>query len=168
MNAASSVAQGIVIRRAEEADCAMLAALAGELGYANQASQIADRLAKLSQMPSSEHAIWVAQEVIQGAAQEGVQDTQGQLHGWAHVRAMHQLNLPSYAELVALVVAKGSKRQGIGQQLIAQVENWTQAQQLAELRLYSSMQRQAEAHQFYLRLGYQAVKQKMLFCKRWD
>lgn len=164
MSGTSSNALSIVIRRAEASDSAMLAALAGELGYASQASQIADRLAKLSQMPSSEHAIWVAQEVGQGA----VADTQGQLHGWAHVRAMHQLNLPSYAELVALVVGHNSKRQGIGQQLIAQVENWTQAQQLAELRLYSSMQRQAEAHQFYLRLGYRAVKQKMLFCKRWD
>lgn len=164
MSDTRSNTRDIVIRRAEAADCAMLAALAGELGYANEAKQIADRLAKLSQMPSSEHAIWVAQEVKQGAAA----DTPSQLHGWAHVRAMHQLNLPSYAELVALVVSQNSKRQGIGQQLITQVENWTQAQQLAELRLYSSMQRQAEAHQFYLSLGYRAVKQKMLFCKRWD
>lgn len=138
---------GHIIRPWQESDVPTLRTLALELGY-----------------PCSEEEMRTRLQQMQGSVMVASTPAQ-QVMGWVHVYALHLPHLPPYAEVSALVVGQTYKRLGLGGILLNAAEDWARANGLSLLRLYSSMARAHEAHPFYLRQGYQAQKQKMLFVK---
>ena len=76
------------------------------------------------------------------------------LLGYAHLRVTHDLLTEETAEVVALVVAKARRRQGVGRRLIAASETWALESGRARLLLRTNVVR-TDAHAFFLALGYE-------------
>lgn len=86
------------------------------------------------------------------------------LIGYAHLRVTHDLLTEETAEVVALVVAKAYRRQGIGRRLIAASETWAIESGRARLLLRTNVVR-AHAHAFFLALGYEESATSLEFVR---
>jgi GNAT superfamily N-acetyltransferase len=75
------------------------------------------------------------------------------LLGYAHLRVTHDLLTEETAEVVAIVVTKNHRRQGVGRRLIAASETWALESGRARLLLRTDVVR-TDAHAFFLALGY--------------
>lgn len=139
----------IVIRSAQQDDAPAIAVLATQLGYPATAEEAASRLARLDGMP--DHCVLVA-------------DLHGRVAGWAHVERRMNLESGERAELMGLVVDAQVRRTGIGQQLVAAVEQWAVARGLQTIVVRSRVTREA-AHAFYRQLGYDVCKSQHVFQK---
>ena len=138
----------MTIREAASADVERIAALFGQLGYPNDAAQLAWRLAAV---PAGD-----TMRVL--VAQEG--DT---VAGVAVVHVMAPLHVPDrWALLSALVVDDGQRSGGIGAALLLAAEAFAREQGCAQLELSSNVVR-TRAHRFYERQGYR--EKRMRFVK---
>jgi len=138
-----------MIRRAAVEDVPGITRLAAQLGGATELAQLPVRLSRILEHAS--HAVFVA---------EG--DTG--LSGFA--AAEHRLLLPfgEWVELMSLVVDEGSRRQGLGAQLVAAVEAWAARRGVERVLVRSSVTRDA-AHPFYRGLGYAHLKTQHVYAK---
>jgi len=129
----------MTIRQATTADLARIATLFGQLGYPNDAGQLARRLAAA---PAGDMLqVLVAQE---GDAVAGV----------AVVHVMAPLHVPDrWALLSALVVDDAHRSGGIGAALLEAAEAFALEHGCAQLELSSNVAR-TRAHRFYERQGY--------------
>ena len=138
----------MTIREAASADVERIAALFGQLGYPNDAAQLARRLAAV---PAGD-----TMRVL--VAQEG--DT---VAGVAVVHVMAPLHVPDrWALLSALVVDDAQRSGGIGAALLQAAEAFAREHGCAQLELSSNVAR-TRAHRFYERQGYR--EKRMRFVK---
>jgi GNAT superfamily N-acetyltransferase len=138
-----------MIRRAQIADAAEMARLAGELGYPMAAAEMSRRLAVL--LPNDRHYVAVA---VGGE----------RLVGWMHVEHRFSLEGGDRAELMGLVVDSTVRRKGLGGALLDAAEKWTLAQGLSSLTIRSNAARES-SHPFYESLGYSRSKTQHVYTK---
>ena len=140
--------QNVNIRDAQISDAAMIAVLAGELGYPTTSVEMEHRLAILNSDPH--HKIFVAE--------------QSDLLGWIHVSVIETLESGSFAEIRGLVVTEPHRGSGIGRRLVAAAEQWSIQKRCSRIRVRTNIVR-VEAHAFYKKLGYVSKKTQDVFDK---
>lgn len=138
-----------VIRTAVPADAAVLADLAGQLGYPTSPAEMLERLHGLA---------------AHGRGEVLVAESEGVVRGWLHVLDVHTLETPAHGEIAGLVVDAGARSRGVGRELVAAAEAWAAAHGLPLLRVRSNVVRE-RAHRFYERLGFRRVKTSAVFAK---
>ncbi len=138
------------VRPARSEDARILAELATQLGYAADAAQIGDRLARVRADHFGEVMVAV--------------DAQSTVLGWAHVVPRLQLEDAPFAELAGLVVDAGARGRGVGALLLHAAEDWARTHGFAQFRVRSNVLRE-RAHRFYLREGYAERKRQVVFVK---
>ncbi|WP_179958379.1 GNAT family N-acetyltransferase [Chitinimonas arctica] len=143
------LAGSATVRPAEPADAAVLAALAGELGYARTQAELEGSLARL--LPRDDHIVLVAQ-------------LEGEVCGWLHAAERDTLESGCKLEILGLVVASASRGHGLGARLMAAAENWGGGRGLEIAQLRSNIVR-TDAHRFYAGLGYQVSKTSLTLQK---
>jgi GNAT superfamily N-acetyltransferase len=133
----------MTIREATASDLERIAVLFGQLGYPNDAAQLATRLAAA---PAGDTMrVLVADD---GGAVIGA------VIGVAVVHVMAPLHVPDrWALLSALVVDDACRSGGTGAALLGAAEAFAIQHGCAQLELSSSLAR-TRAHQFYERQGY--------------
>ena len=139
----------VAVRQAGPEDYTFLASLAGQLGSDEEPEKVRARLLDL--MPREDHVVYVA-------------EVTGEIAGWIHAYLYRPLHKEKMVEIAGLVVAKGSRRMGIGRRLLEAVEEWARVQGCAQVCLDSNIRRK-EAHQFYQRVGYALSKTQYTFRK---
>lgn len=141
----------IVIREMAPSDAEMVASLTAQLGYERTAAEIRDWIAGLDAVRSRQAAF--------------VACLGDRVVGWVEVSIERRLQSPDFALIGGLVVNQGRRSRGIGRRLCQQAEEWGWQHGAAKLRVTSRSTR-AEAHRFYLREGFEAVKTSMVFEKK--
>ena len=140
--------QRLNIREAIKSDAAALASLSGELGYPTTSLQIEDRFDKLS--VKSDNGIYVAEL--------------DSIVGWIHVAIIQSLESNPFVEICGLVVAESYRGTGIGTQLVAMAERWTQEKGYNHIRVRTNILRE-ETRKFYKQVGFQSKKTQEVFDK---
>lgn len=87
-----------------------------------------------------------------------------QVVGYLHGSGYECSYADSLKNILALVVDENHRRFGVGEKLIASVEDWARADGSAGVRLVSGFNRE-KAHQFYLQCGYVDRKNQKNFIK---
>ena len=146
----TSNALKIEVRPAEARDAAVIARLAGELGYPSTAEQVRERLATTDKDPHQ--ATFVAAV------------TGGEVIGWIHLGEVHSIAGEPRAEIIHLIVDSRSRSAGTGRLLAERGERWARERGLAVIGVRSNVIRE-RAHAFYLRLGYTVAKSQKVFRK---
>ena len=132
---------GLVVRAARVEDAPGLATLLGELGYPVSPEVVGQRL----------EAMLAAHEVVLLASRDG------EALGVVTVHVTPVLHRPTYVgRLTALVVTRRARGQGVGRALVDAAERLV-AERGCELIEVTSNQRRADAHAFYMRLGYEVT-----------
>ncbi|MGY3944815.1 GNAT family N-acetyltransferase [Aeromonas tecta] len=125
------------VRRALQGDCAAMAYLFEQLGYAAQPRELSERL--LQEDPAREVLLACAGTEVLGVLV------------W-HV--LHPLHVaPAWGLISALVIDEATRGSGVGALLLAAAEARAQALGCGQLELSSSLRREG-AHRFYLAQGY--------------
>ncbi|HET9100326.1 MAG TPA: GNAT family N-acetyltransferase [Acidobacteriaceae bacterium] len=139
----------LTIRAIESRDADAVSGLVSQLGYHRAVPEIAD---------------WI--DCMNGAAQQAafVACRDNKVVGWIEVSIERRLQTAPFALIGGLVVADGVRGQGIGRLLCQAAEDWARGRGLEKLRVTSRSTR-TDAHRFYLRDGYEAVKTSMVFEK---
>ena len=138
------------IRAMQAADAAIVAGLSSELGYPATAELITQRITLLSAQAA--HQLLVAEHPLQGIV------------GWVHVYGMQPFQADQYAEIGGLVVGTLARRTGAGKALMRAAEAWASEHGYTSMRLRSGMHR-PEAHLFNAAIGYNKVRESMMFRK---
>lgn len=128
-------------------DAEALAQLSIQFGYAVSTEEMQHRIAQV--LAQEDHCGFVAL-------------AEQQVVGWIH--AFHAIRLESeaFVEIGGLVVDKNFRKQGIGQQLIEQVEIWALAKSIDKLRVRCNTAR-TDSHKFYLKAGFIESKEQKVF-----
>lgn len=142
-------AVAVTIRPATIADADVIAALSGQLGYPSTPDDVRARFAALAAVPG-----WMVAVAV----------VEGRVVGSVFVHAVYSLQRDPCAEIGGLVVDEGHRGRRVGETLVVAAEAWARAQGFAEMIVHSNVIR-ADAHRFYLRLGYGIVKAQQYFRK---
>ena len=137
------------IRHAKAEDVKAIAAISREFGYEPTEEEVSVSLRDL--LSRTDHVVLVAED-------------DGAVIAWGHGRINRHIEIAQHAELVSLVVTRGSRSQGVGAEIVRAVEQWAREQGERSLRVRSSVVRE-RAHKFYLREGYTELKQQKTFAK---
>ncbi|MEO8012058.1 MAG: GNAT family N-acetyltransferase [Dokdonella sp.] len=137
------------IRPAGDADASALAALAGQLGYATDATGIPGRLRAMRSGDRGEVLVAEQYAVVVG---------------WIALSIPVTLTHDDQAEIVRLIVDVESRSRGIGAALVGAAEQWSRDRGGALLRLRSNVLREY-AHRFYHRERYLRLKTQLVFGK---
>jgi GNAT superfamily N-acetyltransferase len=138
------------IRPAQEADCARIAELAGQLTYPSTPEEITQRLGEMK--GSAHHAVFVAELET------------GEIAGWIAVFVYRTVEADARAEVSGLVVDERFRSQRIGERLLARSEEWARERGCNVIGLRSNVIRK-RAHAFYERHGYTHIKTQKSFRK---
>jgi len=133
-------------REAQIEDAGPMASLLRGMGYSVEASAVA---ARLRATVASGGRVWLG---VLG----------DRCVGLAHVEPRISLGRGAFAELLALVVGEADRRQGVGRELVAHVENWARSQGLEAMRVRCNIVRE-QAHAFYESVGYATLKDQRNF-----
>jgi GNAT superfamily N-acetyltransferase len=138
------------IREARVEDAAALTALLAELGYPDTSERVAARVREFDGSAAAS-LILVAED-------------EGTLVGAASATVMPLLHEDgSWCRLSALVVAQGSRRRGVGRELVAELEGRARAVGCRYLEVTSGERPGREAaHAFYEALGLEQVSRRYL------
>ena len=129
----------LMIRAACTSDGAALAGLMCELGYQTSESEMQSRLEKILPDPHYCTLVAVAEDRVCGMI-------------GTFARYSFEHNDPG-GRILALVVAKASRRSSIGRRLVAAAENDFVQRNITRIAVNTRCQRK-DAHQFYESLGY--------------
>jgi GNAT superfamily N-acetyltransferase len=140
----------IKIRRAKSSDAVRIAELAGQLGYPATPAEIAQRLRRIK--PPSHHVVLVAESHERNVV------------GWLHVSVSPLLEVQLRAEVNGLVVDDRERSHGTGALLLHAAEDWARTRGCKSMSVRSNIIRE-QAHQFYLRSGYEHYKTQKAFRK---
>ena len=132
-------------------DSAEVADLTSQLGYPAGEADIRRRYDLISDREDAR--LFVAQDA--GRA----------ILGWIHVQVTYLLETDPRAEIWGLVVAESARRSGVGRLLVNAAEDWAVKQGLTVIAVRSNLLR-VEAHTFYERLGFEAVKNQKAYRKK--
>ncbi len=140
------------IRTATLDDAAPLAALLGELGYAQAPEQVARKLALLAASPLDTVKVAVAEQPTEQQA----------VLGCISLHALPMFHLEQrLGRITALVVTASARGRGIGQALLQAAHQWFGEHGCTRCELTSGDQRH-EAHRFYEAHGYARVSQRFV------
>jgi GNAT superfamily N-acetyltransferase len=139
------------IREIRPSDAEEVARLTTQLGYERSASEIAQWIAGLASLKHRQTAFvaCLGREVV----------------GWIEVSIERRLQSPEFGFIGGLVVSQDHRSRGLGRKLCQSAERWTWNHGMAKVRVTSRNTR-IDAHRFYLRDGYEAVKTSMVFEKK--
>lgn len=133
----------VVVRPAVLHDAPAVAALLGELGYANDEKFARQKIAEL---PGPNDAILVAEAA-------------GTVIGLVSVHLMPMLHLPDLlGKITSLVVANSHRQAGCGRALVAAAQRFAADRGATRIEVISGNHR-PHAHRFYRTLGYTATDQ---------
>src|SRR5579872_6425664 len=90
----------------------------------------------------------------------------GAVIGWISAFVFIAVESEACGEINGLVVADGARSRGAGKELLQAVEAWARGQGLTSVCGRSNVLRE-RAHRFYLRHGYEPVKDQRVFSKSW-
>jgi GNAT superfamily N-acetyltransferase len=136
------------IRRAQTADAAEIARLAGELGYPMSVAGMTSMLAVL--LANERHHVAVAANGER-------------LCAWIHLE--HRFSLEGErVEIMGLVVDATARRRGLGRALLDFAESWTRERNLSGLTVRSNVAREL-SHPFYESLGFTRSKTQQVYVK---
>ena len=141
----------ILIRKMTPKDSSYVADLSAELGYPASKETIESRITRL--LDKADHYLLVACKECH----------ETEVFGWIHIRINEALEVPTHAEITALVVAPAYRGAKIGQRLVEAGEAWC-SREVDSIQLRSKISR-TEAHRFYERLDYKITKTSHLFVK---
>jgi ribosomal protein S18 acetylase RimI-like enzyme len=130
----------VTIRPAELSDAEVLAQLMGELGYETRASEMEMRLETILKNPSYQTLVSVSGGKVCGMIGCSAQ------HSYEHNNVG--------ARILALVVSKSMRGQGVGKELVRAAENDLVAKNITRVALNTRFVRE-DAHKFYESLGYE-------------
>jgi N-acetylglutamate synthase-like GNAT family acetyltransferase len=137
----------ITIRKISVEDAPAVSSLSQQLGYQLSPSETAGQIKEV--MASSDNCAFVAlsdEKII------------GWIHGFKAVR----METKSFVEIGCLVVDENYRGKGMGKKLIDRIKHWCVEQDVRSLRVRCNTKR-AEAHQFYLTLGFSEMKEQKIF-----
>jgi GNAT superfamily N-acetyltransferase len=137
----------IIYREAEINDNQEIARLSNQLGYPVEADQVIQRLQGI--LSHKDNVVIVA-------------EIKEKLVGWVHAHGRYLIESYPFIEIGGLVVDDEFRKQSIGKNLMRCVEDWGRSMEFKEIRLRSGGTR-IEAHQFYIRLGYDNIKMQQVF-----
>lgn len=139
--------KGIQIRPATPADAGDVAELLGQLGYPQPGGESERLLRRVVDWPGQ--AVLVAEGAgrVVAVMQLGYCPTLGEAQ---------------YAEIRSLVTDARFRRQGLGARLVEAAAAWARAQGIARLRVRCNRVRD-QAHRFYRRAGFEALKVQTVF-----
>ena len=137
------------IRQATLQDYHAITKLVGELGYPNGEQIIEDRLSLISQ--HADHIVFVAEK-------------NNTILGWIHAYKVLTIESGIFVEIGGLVVSESTRGQGIGRNLVMTIRQWAHHNQILQIRARSNIVR-TDTHRFYLQLGFQKIKEQMVFCE---
>lgn len=129
-------------REMDVKDIEQVASLCEQFGYPAKVEEVTERFNRIRK--SREHAVFVTED-------------ESAVIGWVHVHGIQSLSSAPYAEVRGIVVDQQRRRQGVGQFLMTQAEQWALENNYQVVRLRSGTER-PESHQFYPRLGYTQTK----------
>jgi GNAT superfamily N-acetyltransferase len=130
---------GLIVRTAEPRDCARLAELIGQLGYAASESEVGERL---EAMADEGRVVLIA-------------EIDGKVAGCLSTSIMRVLHRPAPVGRISMMVVDEAQRsRGIGTALVRAAERALAAQGCYMVEVTSHVRR-TEAHRFYERLGYE-------------
>jgi PhnO protein len=138
------------IRPIASPDTEAVTELIRQLGYDRSAEQIRDWIAGLDSAPGREAAFVAC-----------IGET---VAGWIEISMQRRLQSPDFALIGGLIVAEQYRGHGIGRRLCDTAEQWAWAHGAARVRVTSRSTR-ADAHRFYVRDGFEAVKTSVVFEK---
>ncbi len=140
-----------MIRRAVPEDVEAIARLVEQLGGGSDPAGLPARLRRI--MDQATQAVFVAED-------------EGEDGACGFVVAEHRIEVQASesVELTALVVDDGTRRQGLGAQLVAAAEAWAMRRGVARIVVRSNVAREA-AHDFYPALGYGLLKTQHVYAK---
>src|ERR1700751_1983942 len=98
------------IRPAQEADCARIAELAGQLSYPSTSEEVTQRMTE--RRGDADHVVFVAELAT------------GEIAGWIAVFVYRTVEADARAEVSGLVVDERFRSQRIGERLLARSEEW--------------------------------------------
>jgi len=134
-------------------DAAVVAELAGQLGYSREPKDVADWIESLGARSDGQAAF--------------VACVRGEVIGWIELSLESRLQTPPFVLIGGLVVKEGMRGEGIGRRLCEEAEQWARERGSSKIRVTSRSTR-PEAHRFYLRDGYEVVKTSLVFEKKLD
>ena len=138
----------LIVRRMAEADAEVVATLAGELGYPNDAEPIRARIRAIGESDLLLVALDASDKAI----------------GFIQAHRVCIIEVGFRVEILGLVVSSSARRSGIGQRLIEEAERW--AKRIgAEVVSVRSNTKRIEAHTFYPALGYKKIKTQAVYEK---
>lgn len=120
-----------------------------ELGYECDGDRMRRRIERLN--AASEHMVWVAivdDEVV----------------ACAHAQLCLALTESPSVELEALVVSRTQRNTGVGRALVKAVEQWGASRGVYRVLVRTQTHR-TDAREFFLRLGYAALKEQTVFVR---
>ena len=79
------------------------------------------------------------------------------LIGWLHIFSIIRLSSKPFAEIAAMVVDQGQRRQGAGSALLQAAQGWAMEKGLEKIRVRANQSRE-ETLLFYKALGFDDVK----------
>lgn len=131
-----------LLRQAVREDVDQLAMLMGELGYPTTTEEMDARFSKINS---------------NSFYQTQVAEKNGNIIGMIGMMlGFHYEKNENYVRIVALIVDKKYREQGIGEQLIHQAETWAKQQDANKLVLNSGNRRgRTAAHHFYEKSGFE-------------
>lgn len=142
---------GVQIRPYRDSDLAAVVNMSAQLGYPIDEVQAAGLIQVIVESP--EQVLLVAEDERQGPI------------GWAHVFIARRIFRPPFADLGGLVVDEAARGEQVGAQLMGAAEAWAVERGCTGLVVRSNVIRQ-RAHRFYQRLGYDVLKQQVVFQKQ--
>jgi N-acetylglutamate synthase-like GNAT family acetyltransferase len=131
---------GLTIRSARASDGDALARLVAQLGYPASAEALARRVDRLTQSAADRLLVAVLDGEVVGLAA-------------LHVSLAVEYDEPA-AKLSAIVVDERVRRRGIGEALVAAIEEEARRRG-CRLVFLTTAERRGDAHAFYRRLGYE-------------
>lgn len=137
----------LVVRKISIKDADAVQALSKQLGYELSIEATATQIKKIIQSQDNCAFVAVTGETV---------------IGWIHGFKTLRLETKPFIEIGGLVVDANYQQKGIGKRLVDKVKEWCKAQGIHSLRVRSNTKR-LEAHQFYLRLGFDEQKEQKVF-----
>jgi len=139
----------IPIRRAQRQDMGALAHLVTQLGYPSDRDQIRRRINSLA---PGQSAVLVA--------------TSGDnIVGFVHIAIKVNIQVEPSADVRGLIVDERERGSGVGRALMQAAEDWAIQHRCANVYVSTNVLRLG-ARSFYRQLGYEPVKESLVFSKR--
>ena len=138
------------VRPAASSDAPALAALSGQLGYPVTVQEMVSRLEAV--LPDPSNAVLV------------VENMDGAVVAWVHLRAERGIESEGFAEIRGLVVDERHRGEGIGERLMTEAVRWAGDRGLGKVRVRCNVLREG-AHRFYERQGFALAKTQAVYDK---